>query len=124
MDNHNHDVLTNFKHNTPLEILTVGDDFEERVFSKIKRKKTNRKRIAAALAGIFLLGSIFLAQNIIFQEIPVDDKQVFARQDSIRQESNQLEEIPLTEDVIFTSSDSQNDYAIEQISSSEDIDTI
>lgn len=124
MDNNNHDVLKKFQNSFPGELLTVSDDFEERVFYKIRRKKTTRKQVAAVIVGFILAGSIFLAQSIIFHKNIVEDKQVFARQEYMQPESMQREEIPLTEDVIFTSSDSQNEYAIEQVVKNEGVDTI
>lgn len=108
-----------FKNSHRSEILTVSEDFEERVFAKIKRKKTIRKHITAAIVGFCLAGLIFLAQGLFFQQSPIENKQIIAHQ-----ESTQKEEIPLMEDVIFTSSDSQNEYAIEQVVYRENDDTI
>lgn len=108
-----------FKNSARRETFVVGADFETRVFAKIKRKKTVRKHITAAIVGFSLAGFLFLAQSIIFQKNPVENTQIIAHG-----ESTQIEEIPLMEDVIFTSSDSQNDYAIEQVVYHSDDDTI
>lgn len=118
MDEMNHAFET-FKNSAHSETFVVGADFEDRVFAKIKRKKTVRKHITAALVGFSLAGFLFLAQSIIFQKNPVENKQIIAHR-----ESTQQEEIPLMEDVIFTSSDSQNNYAIEQVVYHPDDDTI
>ena len=112
-------VFQSFREATPGEILFVGDDFEDRVFAKIKRKKTIRKHITAAIVGFCLAGFLFLAQSIFFQNNPIEKNQVIAHS-----ESTLKEEIPLMEDVIFTSSDSQSDYAIEQVVYHSDDDTI
>jgi hypothetical protein len=101
------------------ELLNVGEGFEERVFAKIKRKKTIRKHITAAIVGFSLAGFLFLAQSVFFHKNPIEEKQVIAQK-----ESTQKEEIPLMEDVIFTSSDSQSDYAVEQVVYNSDDDTI
>lgn len=118
MDEMNH-TFEIFKNSARRETFVVGADFEERVFAKIKRKKTIRKHISAAIVGFSLAGFLFLAQNIIFHKNPVENKQIIAHR-----ESTQKEEIPLMEDVIFTSSDSQNNYAIEQVVYHADDDTI
>ncbi|MCK5059273.1 MAG: hypothetical protein KAT34_21670 [Candidatus Aminicenantes bacterium] len=118
MDEMNH-AFKAFKNSTRRETFVVGTEFEEQVFAKIKRKKTVRKHITAAIVGFSLAGFLFLAQSVIFHENPVENKQIIAHG-----ESTQIEEIPLMEDVIFTSSDSQNDYAIEQVVYHSDDDTI
>lgn len=112
-------ALGAFKNSKYNELLSVSDDFEERVFAKIKRKKAVRKHIVAAIVGFCLAGFLFLAQNLFLHKSPTNDQQIIAHQ-----ESAQKEEIPLMEDVIFTSSDSQNEYAIEQVVHNEDDDTI
>lgn len=112
-------AFQSFRESNPNELLSVGENFEDRVFAKIKRKKTIRKHITAAIAGFCLAGFLFLAQSLFFQKNPIENKQIIAHS-----ESTQKEEIPLMEDVIFTSSNSQSDYSIEQVVYHSDDDTI
>lgn len=112
-------AFKSFREVNPTDLLSVSEDFENRVFAKIKRKKTIRKHITAAVVGFSLAGFLFLAQSLFFQKSPIENKQVIAHS-----ESTQKEEIPLMEDVIFTSSNSQSDYSIEQVVYHSDDDTI
>ena len=102
--------------------LTVGDDFESRVFAKIKKKKTQRKVAASAALGIALFAFLFIAQTVLIHKEP---EPVLAVQPRIVQpEMEAKEEVPLVEDVIYASSDSRSNYAIEQVAYSGDQDTI
>ncbi|MCK4762891.1 MAG: hypothetical protein KAW12_11910 [Candidatus Aminicenantes bacterium] len=108
-----------YKNSSRVENLSLSEDFEAKVFAKIKKKKTVRRNIAAAIAGFSLAGFLFLAHSMFFDKNPAANKQFIAQQ-----ESTQQEEIPLMEDVIFASSDSQTNYAIEQVAYYQDDDTI
>jgi hypothetical protein len=65
MDNNLHDTITRFKHNAPT--IEVGNDFESLVFSKIKKKKKQRKITASVAAGIAFFGFLFIAQATFFR---------------------------------------------------------
>lgn len=97
--------------------LTVSEDFENQVFAKIKKKKTQRKVTASAALFMVIFAFIFIAQAVFLQREP-GPKTV------AQSELTTKEEVPVIEDVIFASSDSQTTYAIEQVSYSEDDDTI
>ncbi len=116
------------------EPLSVGLDFEDKVFAKIKRKKQVRRNIAAAITGFSLAGFLFLAHSLFIVKGPRLDnnKQIplIAQQESsprgkqVMTAHEQTEEIPLMEDVIFATSDSQTDYVLEQVSYVPDDGTI
>jgi len=89
-------------------LLNVNEDFESRVFYKIKKKKKQRKVTASAVLGIAVFAFIFIGQAALFHKKP--EQTIIARP-----ESTVKEEIPVTEDVVFASSDSRSDYAIEQV---------
>lgn len=80
-----------------------GDDFEERVFAKIRRKKTQRKAGMAvlAVAGILLMLAFFQ----LFR--PAPGRAPFAGGGTVK------EEIPLSEDLFFSTSDSRTRYLLE-----------
>lgn len=95
------------------EILRQGDeptepgfDFEERVFSKIKKKKTQKKVGFAimAVAGVVMLLSLFQ----LFRPAP--------RHALISGMQAQKEEIPLHEDLFFSASDNRTRYFLEPVS--------
>lgn len=90
------------------ELATVSDDFESRVFSKIKNKKKQRKITAAAALGVVVFAFIFIGQAVLFHKDP--GQKIMAGS-----ESTIKEEVPVVEDVIFASSDSKANYAIEQV---------
>lgn len=97
-----------FRQNTPGAALS--EDFEDRVFAKIKRKKKQRKAAASAAISIAVFAFIFVGQAVLTNREPGRDI-LTARSETIAKE-----EIPVMEDVVFASSDSQNDYAVEQVS--------
>jgi hypothetical protein len=80
-----------------------ASDFEERVFAKIRRKKAQRRigYAVMAVAGILLLLSLFQ----LFRPIPRDA--MIARSDGAK------EEIPVSEDLFFSASDSRTRYLLE-----------
>jgi len=110
--NNYEDSLKHYKEN--IQPLSVSDGFENQVFSRIKRKKKQRKITAAVGAGVLLFGFLFIGQSVLFQEKPGGS--MMARPDAIDVDK---EEIPVMEDVIFGSSNSTTNYAIQQVSYNE-----
>jgi hypothetical protein len=86
---------------------SVSENFEDMVFTKIKRKETFRKRgfsIAMIFIILFLfLGLPFLKHNNIFDNFLKSKNNV------------KKDNIPIVENMNFASSDSINNYAIEMI---------
>ena len=98
---------------------SLGEDFEDRVFAKIKKKKKQRKVIASSLfVAIFVAGLFFVYNTMTSVKPPVEDRII------VQSESIQKEEIPLMEDVIFASSDAKTDYSIEQVGYFSDRDAL
>ncbi len=118
MDN-NDNLFDIFRSRSHQEMLTLAEDFEDRVFARIKKKKAMRRNIAVATVGFSLAGFLFLAQALVFHKEP--EKTVMVQQES---GPSVKEEIPIIEDVVFASSDSRASYAIEQVVYYEDDDTI
>ncbi|HUU05885.1 MAG TPA: hypothetical protein VMZ49_08420 [Patescibacteria group bacterium] len=83
-----------------------GPDFEETVFSKIKKKKKQRKIgfTIMAVVGLFMLLSLFQ----LFRPAP--------RGSAIPGLETDKEEIPLHEDLFFSASDSRTRYTLEPVS--------
>ncbi len=106
-----------FRQNTPG--LEVGADFEDLVFAGIKKKKKQRKVTASAALAIAFAGFLFIAQATVFHK---PGKSPATMADGSNKQMK--EEIPVVEDVVFASSDSQSNYVIEQVSYSEDDNTI
>jgi hypothetical protein len=93
--------------------LQPGSDFEERVFSKIKKKKRLRKisyglTAAVSMVLLFSLLQIFLPANKATLhsgiKVPAMDK----------------EEIPLHEDLFFSASDKRTRYSLGSVSFQKD----
>lgn len=98
-----------YRTNTPNGVL--GDDFEDRVFAKIKKKKQQRKVAASAALSIAVVGFIFVGQALFRGRGELPPEQLLA----VGSEILVKEEVPVMEDVIFASSDAGADYAIEQV---------
>jgi len=83
-----------------------GPDFEERVFSKIKKKKKQRRISYAIMAvvGVVMLLSLFQ----IFRPSP--------HRFVIPGLETDKEEIPLREDLFFSASDNRTRYSLEPVS--------
>lgn len=107
------DTFDRFRHTPPARPLS--DDFEGRVFSKIKRKKKQRKVAAATAMSVTLFAFLFIAQAFFFNQGP---------ETPILTASMEKEEVPVMEDVIFASFDSRTDYAVEQVGYNEENTTI
>jgi hypothetical protein len=110
--NNYEDSLKQYKEN--IQPLSVSDGFENQVFARIKQKKKQRKIAATVGAGVLLFGFLFIGQAILFQKTPGGS--MMARPNTI---DTDKEEIPVMEDVIFGSSDSTTNYAIQQVSYNE-----
>lgn len=113
----NETTFGGFKHHTPSHPL--GDNFETRVFAKIKRKKKQRKIAAAAVMSISLFAFLFIAQALFLTDR--SDTPPMTAQLEIGTEK---EEVPVMEDVIFASFDKKTDYAVQQVGYYEDDNTI
>lgn len=92
--------------------MEVGDGFENAVFSKIKRKKRQRKVTASITAGVLLAAVLFVGQAVIFNNPGDSHRSMMAGNQA--GELNK-EEVPVVEDVVFAASDSGSDYVIEQV---------
>lgn len=94
----------------------LGDDFENNVFRKIKKKKKQRA-ITASTIGVFLLGGfLFFSGSLFFQE---KNEPLFTKG-----EAGAWEEVPVTDYVTFAASDETNNYVIEQVGNFEEAGTI
>ena len=109
MDNNNNEfeqAFHRFKQHSHLS--SVSEDFENKVFAKIKKKKTQRKVVTSVTLGILIFALVFIAQVVLFHK---ESQPTFMAQPG----STDKEEVPVVEDVIFASSDSRTNYAIEQV---------
>lgn len=97
---------------------TLSEDFENQVFSKIKKKKIQRKATASVVLGIAIFAFIFVGQAIFSHKQP-ERKISIAKTQPVTKE-----EVPVMEDVIFASSDKQTNYAIQQVAYYEDENSI
>ena len=86
-----------------------GPDFEERVFVKIRKKKSLRK-ISYALT---VAGSILLLFSLLQIFRPADHPTL---QSGIQTPAAGKEEIPLREDLFFPASDKHTRYSLEPVS--------
>lgn len=122
MDNFDN-TLDRFRQHSPAHPLS--EDFEDRVFAKIKKKKRQRKAAASAALTIAVFAFLFIAQAIFLPKEP-ERKPLTAQSQRIESfmDRKEKEEVPVMEDVIFASSDSQTNYAIEQVAYYEDDNTI
>lgn len=111
------DTFGRLKHHQPPRPLS--DDFEDRVFARIKRKKKQRKVATVAVMSVTLFAFLFIAQAVFFNRRP-ETPLLTAREEA----SIEKEEVPVMEDVIFASSDNRTDYAVEQVNYNEENITI
>ena len=101
---------------------TVGGNFEERVFAKIRRKKTVR-RIGYSAFTFLLVVSILVSLLIFLQGGDTDSRMSgrLARGLEHRSGNQQVkEDIPVMEDLYFAPYDGRTNYAIHQVSLTED----
>ncbi len=118
MDNHNSEFGPTFhRYKQDARFLTVSADFENIVFAKIKKKKIQRKITATVTLGLVVVAFLFIIQAVLVQKAPGP---TFAHQPG----NTIKEEVPVVEDVIYASSDSNNNYAIEQVAYHGDQDSI
>jgi hypothetical protein len=92
------------------------EDFETKVYSKIKIKKLQRK-ITHTVSFIFLCIAIFMGYFFFIQD-KEEPEILNAKSDKLIEK----EEIPIIEDIYFASYDDRANYAIEQISIDEEED--
>jgi len=105
------DIFRNYISPEPL-----GEDFEDRVFRKIGKKKKQRA-VAASAMGIFLLGGFLYISGTLF--FPGKTAPLYTKG-----EMNTREEIPVTDYATFAASDETNKYIIEQVGYFENSGTI
>ncbi|MGD2088673.1 MAG: hypothetical protein PVH61_21020 [Candidatus Aminicenantes bacterium] len=118
MDNNNNQfeqAFHRFKQHSSLS--GVSEDFENQVFAKIKKKKTQRKVVASVTLGILLVAFLFVARVALFHKETQPTIMAQPR-------STDKEEVPVMEDVIFATSDSRTNYAIEQVAYYEENDIL
>ncbi|MCP4148694.1 MAG: hypothetical protein GY757_13185, partial [bacterium] len=111
------DKFHRIKQHTP--DYELSEDFDARVFAKIKKKKTQRKVVTSTVLGVLLFGFLFIAQSLFYEREPADDMMAARSDRAIEQK----EEVPVMEDVIFASSDAQTNYAIDQVGYNESDDS-
>jgi len=92
---------------------SLSDDFEGKVFLKIKKKK-RQKKVTATMSLVFLV-SIIAAAFQIYIGNSGEPSALASQKKSIKIK----EEVPLVEDLYFASSDSQTSYALETVSLTE-----
>lgn len=111
------DILKNYSKSTE-----VPEDFENRVFSKIRRKKTIRKTSFFAFF-VFVFLTTLLSVLVFFPDSNPDNRLEPRLASGFSEQPGQVsikEEIPVIEDVFFASYDADTRYAIEQVSNSEE----
>lgn len=106
------------------QTFTLGADFEDRVFTRIKKRKTRRKVTASITAVFALCAILFIGSGIIFKNSPEPETrlaQSVSNQPDNRYEalSSEKEEVPVMGEVIFSSFDSSSNYGIQQVSYNE-----
>lgn len=94
----------------------LGEDFENSVFKKIKRKKRQRTVMVSTL-GTFLLGGFLFISGTLF--FPGNSDPLFTNA-----ENGIREDVTITDYVTFATSDESNNYVIEQVGNFEESGTI
>ncbi|MCU0288116.1 MAG: hypothetical protein MUF15_17185 [Acidobacteria bacterium] len=105
--------------------LSLGEDFEARVFAKIKRKKTQRKVAASAALSIAVFAFLYIGQALFLHQNT--NEKIFLSHNDTVQPGNIIkgkEEVPLMENVVFASYDQQTNYAVEHVAYNEYENTI
>ena len=98
------DILKQY--DSPLE---PSNDFEQKVFFKIRKKKKLRK----ITFGLTAVGSILLLFSLLQIFLPAIRP---ALQTAIKTPALNKEEIPLHEDLFFSTSDNRTQYSIKSVS--------
>jgi len=141
-DNMDHVSHTINRYKKDFQSLAVGDNFESQVFKKIKRKKTERKIIASTGFILIICTVLFIARGIVFHKgagfggeeqttVAVNDQgsssninmKHTGENNSITEPEPDIkpkEEVPVMGEVIFSSSDHSTNYAVQQVSYTED----
>jgi len=107
------DLLKNYSRETEVHM-----DFEDTVFSKIKRKKVIRRTTYSAVFAVIFL-TVVLSVLVFVPDSAQDSRQANGVLDPPGRFMAK-EEVPVIEDIFFASYDSDTSYIIEQVSSSED----
>ena len=89
---------------------TLHENFEDMVYSKIKKKKMVKK-VTYSCVSVFLILSALFTYNLFIKNGPAPE--------GLAKKSIFKEEVPVIEDVVFASSDSRTHYTIERVSLSE-----
>jgi hypothetical protein len=114
-------TLNRFKEN--FQAMTVAEDFESRVFAKIKRKKIQRKITASVTIAVVLCAFLFIVQGIVSHKdpggIPTEQTALTVENPN----AMEREETPVMGDVIFSSSGTGTNYAIQQVAYTEENNT-
>ena len=118
MDNNNNEFAQAFhRFKQHSQSASVSEDFENKVFAKIKKKKTQRKVVTSVTLGFLIIAFLFIGQVVLFHKDT--EPTIMARSGS-----TDKEEVPVMEDVIYASSDSRTNYAIEQVAYQEENDVL
>jgi len=115
MDNNNEFEQAFHRMKQYSQVSSVSENFENRVLAKIKKKKTQRKIVASVTLGVLIFAFLFIGQAVLFHKDA--EPTIMARSGA-----TEKEEVPVMEDVIYASSDSRTDYAIEQVAYYEEDD--
>lgn len=94
--------------------MEVGSDFESNVFAKIKRKKKQRKVTASVTLSLAVCGFIYMAT--LFKD-PVHSPPI---QNTARNQKIEKKMVPVSDDVVFATSDDRSSYVIEQVGYNKD----
>ncbi len=97
----------------------LDEGFETAVFGKIRRRKVHR-RLAMATSVVFVIVGFLFSFYLFMPRAP---QQAPLTADSQLNDSSQIvekEEVPVLEDVYFSSYDDRTHYAVELVSYNED----
>lgn len=100
----------------------VNPGFEDGVYSKIEKRK-RLKKIGFSGAVGFILAVVVISVFLFFPGAASRDSQGERFANQINTKSDQVvekQEVPVLEDVFFTLTDGEKNYAIEQVSISEE----
>jgi len=143
-------TITRYKENYQEGILP--DDFEGRVFGKIKKKKRQRKIATSAAVMVVFAAFLFIVQGVIFKSDPTNtnansqsfDREFVKEQPQVTSSQPETiytaketgnnstqavgsnlekEEVPVEGEVIYSSFDRDSNYSIHQVSYNEGINS-
>ena len=107
------DLLKNYTGKTEVHM-----DFEDTVFSKIKRKKVVRRTTYSAFFAVVFL-TVLLSVLVFIPDSDQNSRQANTLTDPPGRFMAK-EEVPVIEDIFFASYDTDTSYVIEQVSYTED----